>query len=96
MNQYHVTGMSCASCSSRVEKAVSALDGVKTCSVNLLTNSMTVEGDVSPETVINAVTSAGYGASLFMPEKEVSAKESIGTEKAEKTLAARLIFYLRN
>lgn len=91
MNQYHVTGMSCASCSSRVEKAVSALDGVKTCSVNLLTNSMTVEGDVSPETVINAVTSAGYGASLFMPEKEVSAKESIGTEKAEKTLAARLI-----
>ena len=91
MNQYHVTGMSCASCSSRVEKAVSALDGVKTCSVNLLTNSMTVEGDVSPETVINAVTSAGYGASLFMPEKEVSAKKSIGTEKAEKTLAARLI-----
>ena len=64
MKQYNVTGMSCAACSSRVEKAVSKLDGVTSCSVSLLTNSMGVEGDVSPEKVIAAVESAGYGATL--------------------------------
>ena len=64
MEQYQVTGMSCAACSSRVEKAVSAVPGVTSCSVSLLTNSMGVEGSVSPETIIQAVTDAGYGASL--------------------------------
>ena len=64
MKQYTVTGMSCAACSSRVEKAVSKVPGVTTCSVSLLTNSMGVEGDVSPEAVIHAVEDAGYGASL--------------------------------
>ncbi len=63
MDQYAVTGMSCAACSTRVEKAVSKLDGVTSCSVSLLTNSMGVEGDVSPEDVIRAVEEAGYGAS---------------------------------
>ncbi len=63
MEQYNVTGMSCAACSARVEKAVNALDGVTSCSVSLLTNSMGVEGDVSPEAVIKAVEEAGYGAS---------------------------------
>ena len=64
MEQYNVTGMSCAACSSRVEKAVSKLPGVTGCSVSLLTNSMGVEGTASPEEVIRAVTEAGYGASL--------------------------------
>lgn len=91
MNKYHITGMSCASCSSRVEKAVSALDGVKACSVNLLTNSMTVEGSASPETIISAVESAGYGASIDLPEQRPSAKKASGAEQDEKTLKGRLI-----
>ena len=63
MEQYHVTGMSCAACSSRVEKAVSKVPGVESCSVSLLTNSLGVEGTASPEAVIAAVEAAGYGAS---------------------------------
>ena len=63
MEQYHVTGMSCAACSSRVEKAVSKVPGVESCSVSLLTNSMGVEGTASQEAVIAAVEAAGYGAS---------------------------------
>ena len=62
MEQYIVTGMSCAACQARVEKAVCSLPGVTSCSVSLLTNSMSVEGDVSPDTVINAVVKAGYEA----------------------------------
>ena len=62
MEQYIVTGMSCAACSARVEKAVSNVEGVTSCSVSLLTNSMGVEGDVSPAEVIAAVEAAGYGA----------------------------------
>lgn len=64
MKQYIVTGMSCAACSSRVEKAVSKVEGVENCSVSLLTNSMGVEGTASAEAVIKAVEDAGYGASL--------------------------------
>lgn len=64
MQQYDVTGMSCAACSARVEKAVSALDGVEECSVNLLTKSMSVSGSASSEEIISAVVSAGYGAAL--------------------------------
>ena len=63
MKQYNVTGMSCAACSARVEKAVSKVPGVTECSVSLLTNSMGVEGTASPEAVIAAVEQAGYGAS---------------------------------
>ena len=62
MKQYNVTGMSCAACSARVEKAVSKVPGVTECSVSLLTNSMGVEGTASPEDVIAAVEQAGYGA----------------------------------
>ena len=62
MEQYTVTGMSCAACSARVEKAVSKVEGVTSCSVSLLTNSMGVEGTASPEAVIRAVEAAGYGA----------------------------------
>ncbi len=75
MEQYTVTGMSCAACSARVEKAVSKVDGVTSCSVSLLTNSMGVEGTASPEEIIRAVTEAGYGA-----EKRES-KEKIGTSQ---------------
>jgi len=64
MEQYQVTGMSCAACSGRVEKAVSGVPGVTSCSVSLLTNSMGVEGTASPADIIRAVEAAGYGASL--------------------------------
>ena len=64
MRQFSVSGMSCAACSARVEKAVSATEGVSLCSVNLLTNSMTVEGSASDEVIIAAVTAAGYSATV--------------------------------
>ena len=64
IEQYNVTGMSCAACSARVEKAVSQVDGVTSCSVSLLTNSMGVDGTASPDAIIAAVKEAGYGASV--------------------------------
>ncbi len=64
MEQYNVTGMSCAACSTRVEKAVQKVPGVTSCSVSLLTNSMGVEGTASSQDIIEAVVNAGYGASL--------------------------------
>ncbi|MBQ7508191.1 MAG: cation-translocating P-type ATPase, partial [Spirochaetales bacterium] len=64
MEQYNVTGMSCAACSARVEKAVSAVPGVTSCSVSLLTNSMGVEGTADSAAIIKAVQDAGYGASV--------------------------------
>lgn len=64
MKQFNVTGMSCAACSARVEKAVLKVEGVKSCAVSLLTNSMGVEGTALPEEIISAVEKAGYGASL--------------------------------
>ena len=73
MKQYQVTGMSCAACSGRVEKAVSGVPGVTACSVSLLTNSMGVEGTASAEEVIRAVEAAGYGASLKGAERETAA-----------------------
>ena len=73
MKKYKVTGMSCAACSSRVEKAVSALKGVESCSVSLLTNSMGVEGNVTDEQIIKAVEAAGYGAH---PESSQGAKSA--------------------
>lgn len=92
MEKYNITGMSCASCSARVEKAVKKLDGVNSCSVNLLTNSMIVEGDVASQTVIKAVEDAGYGASLVDnsdKENKISHKET--DENSEiKSLKLRL------
>ena len=64
MQQYIVTGMSCAACSARVEKAVNAVPGVTSCSVSLLTNSMGVEGSASGDAIIEAVQNAGYGAKI--------------------------------
>lgn len=73
MKQYNVTGMSCAACSARVEKAVSGVEGVENCAVNLLTNSMGVEGTASDEAIIAAVEKAGYGASLKTGDKKSKA-----------------------
>ena len=85
MKQYTVTGMSCAACSARVEKAVSQVPGVKACAVSLLTNSMGVEGAAEPDAVIAAVQAAGYGASL-----KGAAQESISrTAEAGDALADR-------
>ena len=64
MQQFIVTGMSCAACSARVEKAVSKVEGVTSCSVSLLTNSMGVEGTATDQDIIQAVEAAGYGASV--------------------------------
>ena len=93
MKQYNVTGMSCAACSTRVEKAVSKLDGVTSCSVSLLTNSMGVEGDVNPDEVIAAVESAGYGATLKDSERKSNNSEKDDNLKDTETpaLLKRLI-----
>ncbi len=93
MKKYDVTGMSCAACSSRVQKAVEKLDGVKECSVNLLTNSMIVEGDISSDTVIAAVAQAGYGASLSEAKKDSKNKsnQSNSKDSTDKVLLYRLI-----
>ena len=92
MVQYNVTGMSCAACSARVEKAVSKLDGVTTCSVSLLTNSMGVEGTAAPEDVIKAVENAGYGASLKGKNKGgVQKEEAPSFSKETKELKIRLV-----
>lgn len=102
MEQYKVTGMSCAACSARVEKAVTAVDGVKSCAVSLLTNSMGVEGKASPEDIIKAVENAGYGASIMSKEntggKTVNKYEDtlIDTETPAimKRLIASLLFLI--
>ncbi|MBQ0092219.1 MAG: cation-translocating P-type ATPase, partial [Clostridiales bacterium] len=85
--QYRVTGMTCAACSARVEKAVSKVDGVTACSVSLLTNSMSVEGTASPESIVRAVSEAGYGAA---PENKPSADESALENTETKSLVIRL------
>ncbi len=72
--KFNITGMSCAACSSRVEKAVSSLEGVSYCSVNLLTNTMVVEGNETKESIINAVISAGYGVSNNENTKNINSK----------------------
>lgn len=83
MEQYNVTGMSCAACSARVEKAVSKVEGVTSCSVSLLTNSMGVEGTASPQAIIKAVTDAGYGASVkgAGAKKNISQSEKLRAEE---------------
>ena len=80
MEQYNVTGMSCAACSARVEKAVSHVPGVTSCSVSLLTNSMGVDGTASPQEIIAAVEQAGYGASVKGAANETSSSSSAAEE----------------
>lgn len=87
MEQYRVTGMTCAACSARVEKAVCVLNGVDSCSVNLLTNSMTVSGSVTSAEVIAAVEKAGYGASLKGYKRS---KDSPAADDESKTILCRL------
>ena len=90
MDKYNVTGMSCAACSARVEKAVNAVEGVESCAVNLLTNSMVVTGSASPSSIINAVVAAGYGASIQGAKNE-NENESKVEDKETKTTLYRLI-----
>mgnify|MGYP002619598258 CR=1 FL=1 len=76
MKQYKVTGMSCAACQARVEKAVGGVPGVTSCAVSLLTNSMGVEGTADPKDIIKAVKDAGYGASLKKSENDSAGSEA--------------------
>jgi Cu2+-exporting ATPase len=110
MRQFNITGMSCAACSSRVEKAVGKVEGVTSCSVSLLTNSMGVEGDVSDDAIIRAVEAAGYGASVKgsahigaeagksgTSQMYAEAEEALAdheTPKLKKRLIASLFFLL--
>ena len=98
MDQYTVTGMSCAACQARVEKAVSKVPGVSSCSVSLLTNSMGVEGSAAPADIIKAVTDAGYGAQPKGAEKtsgglsaKLAAEEDALKDRATPVLKRRLI-----
>lgn len=91
MKKFNVTGMSCAACSSRVEKAVSKVNGVKSVSVSLLTNSMGVDGSASDESIIAAVEKAGYGASIAGGEKKQSAENDQLKDKDTPVLMHRLI-----
>ena len=86
MEQYTVTGMSCAACQARVEKAVSKVPGVTSCSVSLLTNSMGVEGTAPPDAVIRAVTDAGYGAARKGAGKAAAASGISSIEEQEEAL----------
>ena len=98
MEQYHVTGMNCAACSARVEKAVSKVKGVTSCSVSLLTNSMGVEGTAESSAVIEAVKAAGYGASLKNAKKEnkeaETGLEDTQTPLLKKRLIASVVFLI--
>ena len=103
MEQYNVTGMSCAACSARVEKAVSKVQGVTSCSVSLLTNSMGVEGTASAQDIIRAVEEAGYGASKKGGAREASGSSASDYEEMlkdkttpllKKRLAASLVLLI--
>ena len=100
MEQYQVTGMSCAACQTRVEKAVSAVEGVESCAVSLLTNSMGVEGTASPEDIIAAVEAAGYGASRKGEGTKGTSKSSedqlkdTETPKMKKRLIASVLILI--
>ena len=98
MEQYHVTGMNCAACSARVEKAVTKVKGVTSCSVSLLTNSMGVEGTAESSAVIEAVKAAGYGASLKNTKEEnkeaETGLEDTQTPLLKKRLIASVVFLI--
>lgn len=88
MKQYNIKGMSCAACSARVEKAVSKVSGVTSCSVNLLTNSMSVEGSAADSDIIKAVKNAGYGASSIKNKEKA---EDTSTESPIRPMRTRFI-----
>ncbi|MBP5442394.1 MAG: cation-translocating P-type ATPase [Treponema sp.] len=97
MRQFAVTGMTCAACSARVEKAVSSVEGVSSCSVSLLTNSMKVEGNAAGDAIVSAVEKAGYGARQLDEEKgkrqsSIAQKEELLKDVNTPLLRRRLIF----
>ena len=96
MERYNVSGMSCAACSSRVEKSVSSLPGINSCNVSLLTNSMTVEGNADSRDIIAAVEKAGYKARLEKEQEGREGKDSFSpdeeTAKLKRRLTASLVF----
>ncbi len=99
MTQFNITGMSCAACVARVEKAVNGVDGVESCSVSLLTNSMGVEGSADPQKIISAVNEAGYGATLknnknISSESKDDALKDTETPKLKKRLISSLVFLI--
>ena len=101
MEQYNVTGMSCAACQTRVEKAVGAVEGVESCAVSLLTNSMGVEGTARPEDIIAAVEAAGYGASVKGGSEGAASKaadadslKDTETPRMKKRLIASVVLLL--
>ena len=95
MKQYNITGMSCAACANRIEKTVTHIDGVESCSVSLLTNSMGVEGTASSETIIQAIENIGYGASEKGVEKvKDDSLVDHETPKLKKRLITSLVFLL--
>lgn len=95
MKKFDITGMSCAACSSRVEKAVSSLEGVEICSVNLLTNSMEVEGIATDSEIISAVTKAGYGATLHGgSQTQSNSKKAIKTGENDEIKALKNRFFI--
>lgn len=89
MKQYNITGMSCAACSARVEKAVSKVSGVESCSVSLLTNSMGIEGSASDEAVIQAVIEAGYGASVKSSKGDGASGSEVSASTGDDSLKDR-------
>ncbi len=94
MTKFNIGGMTCAACSARVEKAVSSLDGVKECSVNLLTNSMQVESSLNSDEIISAVEKAGYTASLCGDKPKTRSNENNDTKPVAKRLIYSLAFLL--
>ena len=94
IRKYKVSGMSCAACSSRVERAVGQLEGVDSCSVNLLTGDMSVSGEVSVERVIDAVENAGYGAEAASVSRKTEENAEGESKKTEKKLLIRLLVSL--
>lgn len=94
MEHYRITGMGCAACSAKVEKAVSAVPGVRSCAVSLLTNSMIVEGNVASDVIIKAVEDAGFGASLDMVRNQEEALKDTETPKLKRRLILSVIFMM--
>ncbi len=94
MRKFDISGMSCAACSARVEKAVSSLDGVEVCSVNLLTNSMEVDGSATDGEIISAVTKAGYGAILHGSKTQQTNKKSSKAKVNKEIIAIRKRFFI--
>ena len=101
MRQYSVTGMSCAACAARVEKAVNSVPGVDSCSVNLLTNSMGVEGAAGDSDIIKAVTDAGYGARPKAKGNDAGSRQAVEDELSDretpvlrKRLIASIVFLI--